>query len=152
MGGRHGAGERGAAFAQRREARMPSRLPIYDESVSGERTPACTLDFLNERITVRELIRERVYQEVREFNATEPETFRGLVQPTDTELTLNGYKIRSRRRVDWEEQFRRAVEAFECNGFFILIDDRQAESLDEELLITPASQVSFVKLVPLVGG
>lgn len=131
---------------------MPTQLPVYDETVSGERTPACTLDFLNERITVRELIRERVYQEVREFNARTPEVFRGLVEPTDAERVLNGYKLRRHRRIDWEEQFLRATEAFERNGFFILIDDRQAESLTEEVSITPSTQVSFVKLLPLVGG
>jgi hypothetical protein len=110
------------------------------------------LDFLNERITVRELIRERVYQEVREYNAKTPAYIRSLVQPSETEATLNGYKMRKARKIDWEEQYRLAVDAFERNGFFVLVDDRQAESLDQEIVITPATTVSFVKLVPLVGG
>jgi hypothetical protein len=74
------------------------------------------------------------------------------VQPTDAETTLNGMRLRERRRVDWQEQFRLAQEAFTRNGFFILVDDRQIESLDETFTISPASQVSFVRLVPLVGG
>lgn len=131
---------------------MAAALTIYDETIQGQRTPALTLDFLNERITVRELIRERVYEEVREYNASTPEYFRGLVQPTDAERALNGYRIRQRRKIDWEEQFQKAIEAFQRNGFFILVDDRQAESLDETIMLTPTTQVSFVKLVPLVGG
>jgi hypothetical protein len=131
---------------------MPIQLPIYDETVSGDRTPAFTLDFLNELVTVRELIRERVYQEVREYNAKTPEYIRSLVQPTDAEVALNGYKLRKARKIDWEEQYRLAVDAFQLNGFFILVDDKQAESLDQEVPITPATTVSFVKLVPLVGG
>ena len=131
---------------------MAISLTVHDETLFGERENALTLDFLTETISVRELIRERVYEEVRLYNATTPEVFRSLVQPTDAETTLNGHRLRERRRVDWEAQYRLATEAFERNGFFILVDDRQVESLDESLTLTPTTQVSFVKLVPLVGG
>ena len=56
------------------------------------------------------------------------------------------------KTIDWEEQFRRACEAFETNSIFVLIDDRQAESLDEEFEIGVETEVQFVKLIPLVGG
>jgi hypothetical protein len=131
---------------------MAITLTVYDETLFGAKENALTLDFLTEIITVRELIRERVYEEVRQYNATTPEYFRGLVQPTDAEATLNGHRLRERRRVDWEKQYRLALEAFPRNGFFILLDDRQVESLDETVTLTPTTQVSFVKLVPLVGG
>lgn len=131
---------------------MPATLTVYDETFSGERTPVCTLDLLSECITVRELIRKRVYQEVQDYNLRLPEFFQGLVQPTDTERTLNGFRLRTPRRIDWEEQVKHAIEAFERNGFVILIDDQQAESLEEEIMIRLDTQVSFLKLVPLVGG
>ena len=131
---------------------MPVSLTIHDETIFGAKENPLTLDFLTETITARELIRERIYEEVRQYNATSPEYFRGLVQPTDAEATLNGIRLRERRRVNWEEQFRLALEAFARNGFFILVDDRQIESLDETVAIDPATQISFVKLVPLVGG
>ncbi len=127
-------------------------LTIFDETAAGERTGRLTLVFLTQRITTRELIRKRVYEEVQEFNLKEPEHFRGLVQPTDAERVLNGYKLRQRRKIDWEQQYTRAIEAFERNGFFILVDDRQVESLDEEIEIRLDTTVSFVRLVPLVGG
>jgi len=131
---------------------MPNTLTIHDETVSGERGHSFTLDFLDERISVRELIRRRVYEEVREYNAKTPEYFRGLVQPTDAERVLNGYKLRKARRIDWEEQAEKALQAFQRNGFFILVDDHQPASLDDEIDLKLASEVSFVKLVPLVGG
>ena len=131
---------------------MPISLTLHDETLFGAKSDAVTLDFLNEKITVQELIRERVYEEVRLYNATTPEYFRGLVQPTDAEQTLNGSRLRERRRVDWETQYRLALEAFGRNGFFILVNDRQVESLYETVALTPTTQVSFVKLVPLVGG
>lgn len=131
---------------------MSATLTIIDETASGDRTNSFVIDLLTERITVRELIRERVYEEVRQYNASRPEFYKGLVQPTDAESSLNGYKLKRPRLIDWQKQFDLAVDAFQRNGYFILVDDRQAESLDEVITVTPTTQVSFVKLVPLVGG
>jgi hypothetical protein len=47
---------------------MSVTLTIYDETLSGEKTPRLKLDFAVQRITVRDLIRDRVYQEVRDYN------------------------------------------------------------------------------------
>ena len=134
---------------------MSATLMIRDETATGVPVHEFPLEFENESITVRELIRERVYQEVSEYNfqsRREGGLFRGLVQPTDTERTLNGFKVPKNRDIDWEAQFERAIDAFGRNGFFIIVDDRQAESLDETIVISPGTQASFVKLTPLVGG
>ena len=131
---------------------MATLVTVFDETTSGERTNSLTLEFLTARVTARELIRRRVYEEVQEYNLSTPEYFRGLVQPTEAEKVLNGYKLREWRKIDWEEQYARAVEAFERNGFFMLVDDRQVERLDEEIELKVATEVSFIKLVPLVGG
>jgi hypothetical protein len=131
---------------------MAAMLTVHDERATGERTHSVTLSFPTERLTVRDLIRERIYQEVQDYNLKEGEYFNGLVEPSDAEKTLNGFKLRKQRKIDWEEQFARALDAFERNGFFILVGDRQAERLDEELVVSGETEVSFVKLVPLVGG
>lgn len=131
---------------------MPAIITIHDETSSGEKTHSFTLECLTERMTVRELIRARIYQEVQDYNTREPEYFRGLVEPTQAERTLNGYRLRERRKLDWQEQFQRAVEAFERNGFFVLVGDKQAERLDDDFEVKVDTEVSFVKLVPLVGG
>ena len=131
---------------------MPTTLTIHDETASGQKTNTFTLDWLTERMTVRELIRARIYQEVQDYNLKEPEYFRGLVEPTQAERTLNGFKLKSKRKIDWHEQFGRACEAFERNGFFVLVGDKQAEALDESFEVKVDTEVSFVKLVPLVGG
>ncbi|MEX0724764.1 MAG: hypothetical protein WD065_00760 [Planctomycetaceae bacterium] len=135
---------------------MPT-LTIRDETAGGDVYSEIPLEFPSERITVRELIRERVYQEVQDFNQKQGEkVFRGLVQPTDTERVLNGhrpeYRLKKHRQIDWKPQFEKAIEAYERNGFFIIIDDKQAESLDQEFSVTPSTTVSFVKLTMLVGG
>lgn len=131
---------------------MSTTITVHDETIMGNSVAAFPLELLTERVTVRELIRSRVYQEVQDYNQREPEYFRGLVQPTDAEQTLNGYRIRKARQIDWKAQFDKAVEAFERNQFFILVDDKQVEELEDEVTVKPETRVSFVKLVPLVGG
>lgn len=131
----------------------PTKLRLHDENAAGQRVGGgMTLDCLTETLTVRELIRARIYQEVQDFNRHRPEFFTGLVEPTNAERTLNGARLRQPRPVDWEEQFERALRAFEGNGFFILVGDRQAESLDERFRVAVDAEISFVKLTPLVGG
>jgi hypothetical protein len=133
---------------------MSTKLTIRDEttfSLGGD-AEGFTLDVPTERISVRELIRTRVYQEVRDYNLRQPEYFRGLVQPTDAERTLNGFKVRPGRRLDPEKQFERAIESFYRNGFLVLVDERQVDELEEEIEIRPDTTVTFLKLVPLVGG
>jgi hypothetical protein len=131
---------------------MPATLTIRDETIGGDRSDAITLEWPTDEITVRELIRERVYQEVKDFNAKGGQAFRGLVQPTDAEQTLNGYKLRAPRMIDWKPQFERAIAAFEANQVIVLVNDRQAESLDEAIEIGRGTEVTFLKLVLLAGG
>ena len=130
---------------------MPA-LTIHDRTGTGHPVDSFTLDGLPDRITIRDLIRTRVRDEVARHNLKPVETFRGLVAPTEAEVTLNGARLREPRRVDWEAQARVAVQAFDRNGFFVLVNGRQAHSLDEEVDLTAAADVAFVRLLPLVGG
>ncbi|HMQ32345.1 MAG TPA: hypothetical protein PKD53_16555 [Chloroflexaceae bacterium] len=104
------------------------------------------------QLSVRELIRARIEQEVAAYNERQGEYFHGLVQPSATELTLNGYRMPRQRRIDPDEQVRRALDAFMRNGFLVLIDDQQVDQLDAEVVLAPSTVVTFLKLVPLVGG
>lgn len=131
---------------------MATTLTVRDENASGDSLREIVLEFLTETITVRELIRSRVYQEVKDFNAKSDDVFQGLVQPSDTERVLNGFRVGKGRQVDWEKQFERALRGFEGNQILVLVDDRQAESLDDEIVIRPSTEVTFLELVPLVGG
>jgi hypothetical protein len=115
--------------------------------------PALELD-IPAASTLRDLIRTRVREEVAKANAaiSEGRAFRTFVQPTEAEATLNGYRLRRSRRIDWRRQADEAERAFGRNGFFVLVDGRQVEDLDEVLALTADSEVRFVRLTPLVGG
>jgi hypothetical protein len=131
---------------------MATRVTIRDETAAGKPLREWMLDLLTDRPTVRELIRSRVYQEVDDFHRSRATVFQGLVQPTETEATLNGFRLKAPRTLDWRAQFDRAVEAFEKNRILVIVGERQVESLDETVEVRPDTVVSFLRLVPLVGG
>ena len=127
-------------------------LTILDETASGSILHRLEVEMAQEMLTVRELIAQRVHDEVTAYNARQTGTFQGLVQPTESERVLNGFRLRPAKLIDAEQQVYRALEAFQQNGFFLLVNDRQAESLDEEVWLGTGATASFVKLTPLVGG
>ncbi|MBT1697316.1 hypothetical protein KK083_10540 [Fulvivirgaceae bacterium PWU4] len=127
-------------------------LTIRDRTGAGKVTHEMRVPLRTDKVTVQDIIEARVIAEVDAYNAKLPEYFQGLVQPTDAESTLNGYKMKVRKKVDPEKQVYIALDAFQKNAYFVLIDNKQAEALDQEVHVKSSTTVSFLKLTPLVGG
>jgi hypothetical protein len=127
-------------------------VTFRDETATGKPVAEFEVAGLPERMTVRELIRLRVREEVARYNARPSDRFHGLVRPDDAETELNGYRLREPRRIDWEHQAEIAERAFLSNGFFLLAGDRQVEDLDDVVDLTVDPGLVFIKLVALVGG
>jgi hypothetical protein len=131
---------------------MALQLKVIDQRVGGREADAITLTGLEPRTTLRDLIRTRVREEVAQYNAGPTERFNGLVRPVGAEEDINGYRLPQPRRLNWEEQARVAEEAFQRNGFFVLVGDRQVDDMDEELELTADTEIRFLRLTPLAGG
>jgi hypothetical protein len=127
-------------------------ITLYDETTLGTKLPGVTIVLPTQRIFARDLIRQRIYREVDDYNENKLEKFQGLVQPTDSERLLNGYKLHTVRKIDRDQQFDLAISAFKNHGFILLVNDSQVDELDTELELDSTSIVSFLKLIPLVGG
>ena len=127
-------------------------VTILDEAPSGERFGTRQLEIAAGTVTLRMLIERRIREEVEEFNRKQPDVFSGFIQPTETEKVLNGYRLKAKRQLSWENQYKKALEAFANNGFFVIVDGHQVEELDEVIPLRETSEVHFLKLVPLVGG
>jgi hypothetical protein len=127
-------------------------VAVIDETTAGERSEGLTLEFLSEKVSVRELIRSRVYQEVTEHNARQALSPVPLVQPTCDELVLNGKGSSPEKRVNWERQFELVLRAFESNGFLLFAGATQLVELDEEIELCHDTKITFLRLIPLVGG
>ncbi|MEL7312396.1 MAG: hypothetical protein AAFN07_12840 [Pseudomonadota bacterium] len=132
---------------------MQVNLKIVDETTSGQVYNETVLQLASRRVCARDVIEQRVRQEVQKFNdAKKKDLFSGLVQPRDTEKELNGYRFKKEKTVNADEQVEIALSAFSENRFFFLLDDKQVESLDDEFGITDSTKITFLKLIPVVGG
>src|SRR5581483_9554367 len=98
-------------------------LTIRDETLGGESMREWALEVTRERLTIRELIRSRVYQEVQDYNLHQGQIFCGLVQPEEAEKSRHGFKLKKPRQLDWRRQFDKAVKAFETSQILVLIND-----------------------------
>ena len=57
----------------RLEQRMSTSVMVYDETAAGMRMDTVSLDFLTNRISVRDLIRTRVHEGVRAHSLPAPQ-------------------------------------------------------------------------------
>lgn len=131
---------------------MGVSVTLLDQKPGGKSTSTITLHLASERVKVKELITARVRQEVAQYNSQQQDVFYGLVKPIDTEEMLNGYRMKKKRKIDSEKQCEEAIKAFTKNAFLLLVDDCQVADPEEEITITKNTQVTFIKLAPLIGG
>lgn len=125
---------------------------IKDEQLSGSISNQFEIEIKKMSITTKELIEIRVKHEIQNYNNKLPEYFNGLVKPSEAERTLNGFKLKPKQIIDVEKQIYVALDAFQKNGFFIIVDNQQLEELSQIVNLNSKSTISFVKLTPLVGG
>src|SRR5262245_43866999 len=100
---------------------MGVNVTIRDQTSTGRQAGELVLEDIPAAITLRDLIRTRVREDVARHNAQPGSEFTGLVTPEGNP---------ERRRVDWEAQAGVAIDAFGRNGFFVLVDGRQVTELD----------------------
>jgi hypothetical protein len=127
-------------------------IHVSDETFSGGKTHTKAINILGDRITAKDVLKARLQEEVEIFNAQQDACFQGLVQPEGSVRNSKGFQMKVKRVIDWQEQYEKAIAAFDKNGFLMLVNDRQIDSLDEELEIAEGMEVSFMRLTPLVGG
>lgn len=125
-------------------------LTVSDETATGASIHEWAIPDVPDLLPVRDIIRLRVRDEVARSQLSGGDRYQGLVRPTPFEATVNGPT--TRRPIDWERQADKAILAFQRNGFFLLIDDRQVTSLDELIDLRRGDRVTFIRLVPLAGG
>ena len=133
---------------------MPATVTVLDQSTAnwGLIDTQFRLVLPTETVTARELIRHRVEREVSSYNANGGRRFRGLIQPIGADLTLNGYRMGKRRQIDLDKQVKKALLAFKANAFVLFVNDKQVTELDQKMVLARDTKVTFLRLLPLVGG
>lgn len=128
----------------------PVMVTVQDRTGAGKLTGTITLAGIDSRITVRDLIRTQVREDVARYNATLTGIFRGLAMPEGAQPAPGGFRMPEGRGVDWEQQADRTLEAWAHGGFSVRVGDRWLNSLNEILELTAESDIRFIRLVQLV--
>lgn len=109
-----------------------ARKPVENFVVDWNGGAACTL---------RDLIGERVRLERRRF------------EDAGDRLDLLLYAPRIPvRDMSPDEAVSHALDAFVKNAFMVMVDGRQVTDLDAAVVVSPRTEVRFIRLVPLKGG
>ena len=134
------------------------QLTIKEEIFGTGRINEFPIQFSSERITLANLIQQKVVARIKEVNIDIKEKNTSNYYKTKQEQILNldavqkGFSRNHDGTIDAEKAGYEALTGFQKNGFFVIIDGRQREELEEELVLTKESEVRFIQLTPLVGG
>ncbi|MBL4642179.1 MAG: hypothetical protein JKY44_01170 [Flavobacteriaceae bacterium] len=124
-------------------------IEILDKTIPGDISNSFRIE-LEETTTPLEIISVRVAHEVGVYNKKADDKLQSLVRPIAKETILNGLK--KRKEIDIEKQIYVALEGFQKNAFFILVDEEQVSELNQKICLKVNSKINFIKLTPLVGG
>lgn len=129
-------------------------LTFIDETVAGNTLQQWDVAVETNTLTLRELIMLRVDEEIRRIKNERIERyFTGIADAPAVERLLNRKSPpRKLQEPDPEAHGYRALDAFRKNAFFVLVDNRQVDDLEEAIALRPDTTISFVRLTPLVGG
>lgn len=129
-----------------------SNITIHDW-IPGESSQIFQIVSINPVLTASELIELRVRQDVAEFNRQKPWTFSSLVRASRTEEILNVRPNKGkRRRVNADILVASALEGFKSKAFLLFVDEMQIEDLNTIIDLSREPKITFIRLVPLVGG
>jgi hypothetical protein len=138
-------------------------------SIKAEGPELLTLNLLEERLTIAELIQRAVEEGVREEAVKRAQKMPGIFAPA--EAKQRGYlteeeiaaqqqqgKIASPDQLsglstsDAQTQVKKALRAFQVGTYIVLIDNKRVKTLDEEITFSPTTSIQFLRLTPLIGG
>lgn len=124
------------------------QLTFSDETLSGNVLDTWEMAVETPIMPLKDLILMRVEEEIRRMEKGMESRF--LAYQNREEKLLNNSK--KPELPDAEASGYRALKAFQEQAFFVLVDERQVQDLEQMIELRPDSKVSFVKLTPLVGG
>ena len=76
-------------------------LTITDETAVGKVTNQIKIEVDANHLAIKDIIEARVAHEVETYNKKLPEYYNGLVEPSDAEKTLNGFKLKRTGILCW---------------------------------------------------
>lgn len=129
-------------------------LTIKDESAAGKTLRATRIEMPEENVSVEELLRQYVFQLVKDSNHEKADVPSPAPQvvPDQDEIILNGTKPAISTSIDWQAEFDRTKQAFRSHQILVFVNDEQMTSLDAVVALGPSTDIKFLRLTMLMGG
>lgn len=102
-------------------------------------------------VTLRFLIEERVRLQWDDWENDTAREANGVAEPSFYQSPIAAPARRPCPKTV-EGAIAEALQSFDTNGFFVIVDGQQVCDLDTMIRLTPKSEVRFLRLAPLVGG
>ena len=140
---------------------MQVHLSIVEKALGQTERQAFSLKLASERVPAIEVLTQHVISEVDRLNAEMKRnaarhdrvaSFLVGSHAHETQRKLNGPSGRAPRFLDPGTEVKAAVKAIKEKRVIMLFDEREVADLDAPLTLTDDSNVTFLRLVPLVGG
>ena len=131
-------------LGQRKRPFEPWELDLFES-----KTEILSLEQFLCRVVIQEVETFKIRQEERKL-------LRVLSKEEIVAGTLKGKVDMGGRDLEQEVEPQEAIEnallAFKDGFYYVFVDEKQIEKLDEEITLYPTSHILFLRLVPLVGG
>jgi len=139
-------------------------LKIRDISSQGDTLHEFYLSLSLPSTTVRNLIEQRVRTEFEAIQKEEKLKGIAMFDVSETEKMLNNHAKatvdsgqtradgKSKFELELDTHIKNALLGFESNRFFITVNDKQVVNLDEPIIDVENCDITFMQLIPLVGG
>jgi hypothetical protein len=127
-------------------------LTISEQATGGGKPNQFGDVSIPERITVRQLICLYIDHQIEQYRGKCKDSKQhSFFIPLEQEQSLSGIQP-GEGKLNPEKLYSRALDAFSNNQFVLLVDDQQIEELEQDVFVTAKSNVTFLKLMPLIGG
>jgi len=117
-------------------------VTIHDRTSTGDPTGTITLPGVPDGITLRQLIRLRVREEVARANVGAWRVLLGLITANDP----------TRKQIEWQVQADAAIDLFLANGYIVLVNGVQVKDLETRIDLKRDPDVRFIRLTLLEGA
>ena len=138
------------------------KITIAEEVIGQGIMDTIEVNLPMDKLTVKDIITAKVEVTVNSINKDPSVVKSNHHFSSDEEKRLNQQLLEKKDKelkkrieslkLDAEKETYVALEAFQNNMFFIIIDEKQYSDLEEQVVITHKSQVKFIKLTQLQGG
>lgn len=126
-------------------------LAVVDRSRAGHELGRATVTGLPARPTVRQLLEQRVRQDVAGYHAGPGDVYVGVVQPDDAVRYAAGSRLPAPRRLDVEAFVAAATDAVRDGRLAVRVGDRRLTQLDDVVAPGLDDEVTLLLARPVVA-